>query len=120
MATFNKNILSSSASGRGILVATNSTAGQLIHTGPTNTAHLDEVWVYVMNNHTSSVDVSVEWGSTTAPNDIIALSVLPASGLVLVVPGLILKGNASPLVVRCFASVVNKVTVHGYVNEIRP
>lgn len=119
MATFSKNILSSSSSGRGILVATNATAGQLIHTGPTNTSYIDEVWLYVQNNDTSSVDVSVEYGSTTAPNDIIKLSVLPASGLVLVVPGLILKGNASPLVVRVFASVVNKVTVHGYVNEIR-
>lgn len=119
MATFNKNILSSSTNGRGILVATNATAGQLIHTAPTNTSYLDEIWCYVQNNDTSSVDVSFEYGSTTSPNDIIKLSVLPASGLVLVVPGLILKGAASPLVVRCFASVVNKITVHGYVNEIR-
>jgi hypothetical protein len=40
------------------------------------------------------------------------------AGLLLVVPGLILQGNATPLVVRAFAATANVVMVGGYVNRI--
>jgi hypothetical protein len=37
---------------------------------------------------------------------------------VLVVPGLIIKGNASALVVRAFCASANVVTISGWVNTI--
>jgi len=44
---------------------------------------------------------------------------IPAeSGLTLVSPGLVLKGNASPLVVKAFAATTDVVAVYGYVNRI--
>jgi hypothetical protein len=38
--------------------------------------------------------------------------------LTLVSPGLVLKGNATPLVVTAFAATTNVVAVYGYVNRI--
>lgn len=118
MATFSKTVLSGSTDGKGILVAATATPGTTIHTGPTNTDHLHEVWLYAMNTGTSFTKLTVQWGGTTTPNDDIELSIQAESGLVLVVPGLILKGNASALIVRAFAATTSVITIHGFVNVI--
>ncbi len=118
MATFSKTILSGSTDGRGILVAATATPGTTLHTGPTNTAHLHEVWLYAMNTSTTAVNLDIQWGGTTAPNDDVELAIQPESGLVLVIPGLIIKGNASPLIIRAFAGTTNVLTIHGFVNVI--
>lgn len=118
MATFAKTILSGSTDGKSILVAQTATAGTTIHTGPTNTAHLHEVWLYAQNTDTTDRKLTIEWGGTTVPNDLIELTVAAESGLILVVPGLILKGNATALVVRAFAATANVVSIHGYVHTI--
>ena len=118
MATFSKQILSGSTDGRAIKVAATATAGTLIHTGSTTVATLDEIWLYAQNTDTTARKLTIEWGGTTAPDDLIELTVGPESGLVLVAPGLIIKGNATPLVVRAFAALTNVVTIHGYVNRI--
>jgi hypothetical protein len=61
----------------------------------------------------------VEWGGTTSPDDLIEINALPAeSGLVLIVPGLVIVGNATPLIVKAFADAANLVNIHGYVNVI--
>lgn len=119
MATFSKTILSGSTDGKGILVAATATAGTLIHTGSSTATTLDEVWLYAQNTSTSAVKLTVEWGGVAAPNDHIELTVPPESGLVLVTPGLLIKGNASSaLVVRAFAGTTNVITIHGYCNRI--
>ena len=118
MATFTKNHLSNSSDGKGIKVVQTATAGTTIHTGPTNTAHFHEVWLYAVNSSASAVKLTIEWGEATAPDGNIELSVAAESGLVLVVPGLPLQGNASALVVKAFAATANVVVIHGYVNEI--
>lgn len=118
MATFAKTILSGSTDGRAIKVAATATAGTLIHTGPTNTAHLHEVWLYAQNTDTTDRKLTIEWGGTTAPDDLIEFTVKAENGLYLIVPGLILKGNASALVVRAFAATTNVITISGYVNTI--
>ena len=118
MATFAKQILGNSTDGRGILIAQTATAGTLIHTGSTSTSVLDEIWLYATNTSASAVKLTVEWGAATAPNDNIELTVSPESGLVLVTPGLLIKGNASALTVRAFAATTNVITIHGYVNRI--
>ena len=118
MATFSKNILSGSTDGRGILVAATATAGTLIHTGPTVTTSFDEIWMYAQNTSASAVKLTVEWGGVTAPNDHIEFTVPAESGLYLIAPGLVIKGNATALVVRAFAPTTNVLTIHGYVNKI--
>jgi len=119
MATFNKLILSGSTDGRGIAVAATSSPGTTIHTASTVVADLDEVWLYSQNTDTTPRKLTVEFGDTASPGDLIEVTIPGESGLILVVPGLILKGNASPLVARAFCSSgANLLTIHGYVNRI--
>lgn len=119
MATFTKSILSGSTDGRAIKVAAAGTPGTLIHTGSTTPATLHEVWLYAMNSAgTTPIKTTIEWGGVTNPDDHIEFSVMPESGLTLLVPGLIIKGNATPLLVRAFAASANAVTIHGFVNVI--
>ena len=118
MATFSKNILSGSTDGRGILVAATATAGTLVHTGPTVVTSFDEIWMYAQNTSASAVKLTVEWGGVTAPNDHIEFTVPAESGLYLIAPGLVIKGNATALVVRAFAATASVIAIHGYVNKI--
>jgi hypothetical protein len=118
MATFSKTILSGSTDGKQIKVAATATAGTLIHTGPTNTAHLHEVWLYAVNTSASDVKLTVEWGGVASPDDHIEYTVKAENGLYLIVPGLLIKGNATALVVRAFAATTNVICISGYVNVI--
>ena len=118
MATFTKKILSSSTDGKAIKVAATATAGTLIHTGSTTTTTLDEVWLYAINSSASSVKLTIEWGEATAPDGNIEVTVLPEAGLVTVIPGLLIKGNATALTVKAFAGTANVIMIHGFVNQI--
>lgn len=118
MATFSKQILSGSTDGRAIKVAATASSGTTIHTGPTATTTIDEVWLYAMNTDTTARKLTIQWGGTTSPDDDIELTIGAESGLVLVAPGLLIKGNATALVVRAFAATANVITIHGYVNRI--
>jgi hypothetical protein len=118
MATYSKLVLSGSTDGQGILVAATTSAGTTIHTGSATATTYDEIWIYAVNSSASNVKLTIEWGTTTAPNGNIELTVLPEAGLVTIVPGLVLKGNATPLVVRAFAATADVVVVHGFVNRI--
>jgi hypothetical protein len=47
------------------------------------------------------------------------VTIAAESGLVLIAPGLIIKGNASAaLVVKAFAATADVLTIHGFVNRI--
>jgi len=118
MATFAKTILSGSTDGKLIKVVQTATAGTTIHTGPTDTSHFHEVWLYAVNSDTTDRKLTIEWGGTTSPDDLIEYTVKAENGLYLIVPGFILKGNATPLVVRAFCASANVVSVGGYVNTI--
>jgi hypothetical protein len=118
VATLSKLVLSGSSDGKGIKVVQTATAGTLIHTGPSNAADIDEVWLYAFNYDSTARDLTIEWGSTSSPDDLIELSIEPKAGLTLVVPGLLLKGNASPLIIRAFAQTTNVIMIQGYVNRI--
>lgn len=121
MATFSKLALQpagTTGTGLGILVAATATAGTAIHTASATPATIDEIWLYAMNTSTSAVKLTIEWGEATAPNGNIELTVAGEAGLVLVVPGLLLQGNATAKVVRAFAATTNVIVLHGYVNRI--
>lgn len=118
MTTYNKTILSGSTDGRAILVAATATPGTTIHTGSSTASTLDEIWIYATNTDTTDRKLTIEWGGTSSPGDLIEFTVPAENGLYLVVPGLTIKGNATPLVVRAFAATTNVITVSGYVNRI--
>jgi hypothetical protein len=119
MATYSKITLSGSTDGRAIKVAATATPGTTLHTGSSTATTYDEIWLYAQNTDTTARKLTVEWGGTTSPDDLLELTIAAESGLVLVAPGLIIKGNASAaLVVRAFAATTNVITIHGYVNRI--
>jgi len=118
MATFSKIALSNSTDGKMIKVAATATAGTTIHTGSTTTTTFDEVWLYAVNSDTTARKLTIEWGGTTSPDDLIEFTVPAESGLYLIVPGLVIKGNATALVVRAFCATANVVNVAGFVNRI--
>lgn len=114
MATFSKIPLSASTNGKGILVAATTSVGTTIHTAGSGTTNFDEVWLYAHNNSTLSVKLTIEYGSTSA-QDNIEITIPGESGLVLVVPGLFLNNS---LLVTAFAGTTNVITIHGYVNRV--
>jgi len=121
MATFTKLSLQpagSTGTGRLIKVAATATAGTAIHTASSTATTIDELWLYAVNSDTTDRKLTIEWGGTTSPDDLIEQTITAESGLILVIPGLILQGNATPLVVRAFAASANVVMVGGYVNRI--
>lgn len=118
MATFTKSKLSGSTDGRGIKVAATSSAGTTIHTGSGTATTYDEVWLYAINTDSTDRKLTIEWGGTTSPDDLIEQTITAEGGLTLIAPGLLLKGNASPLVIKAFAATTNVVIIHGFINQI--
>lgn len=121
MATFSKELLSGSTNGRMIKVAATATAGTLIHATGTSATIEDEIWLYAVNSDTTDRKLTIEFGGTTSPDDLIEFTVKAESGLYLVVPGLVLTGTGSAANnVRAFAASANVVSIAGYVNRITP
>jgi hypothetical protein len=118
MATYSKLVLSGSTDGRAIKVAATATPGTTIHTASSTDTHYDEIWIYAQNTDLTDRKLTIEWGGTSSPDDLIEITIPAESGLTLVAPGLVLKGNATPLVVKAFAATTNVVNIHGYVNRI--
>lgn len=118
MSTFTKTILSGSTDGKGIKVVATSTAGTLIHTCSSTATDLEEIWLYAYNGHTDDVVLTLEFGGATVPDNNIVFTVPKKSGLYLITPGLILKGNATPLTVKAFAATADVITITGFVNKI--
>jgi len=115
MATISKVLLSGSTQGKPVKVAATATTGTTIHTAVAGTSSLDEIWIYATNNHTAAVNLTLEWGTATAADGNIQLSIPTKSGLTLVIPGLLLQNE---LVLTAFASVTNVILLNGYVNRI--
>ena len=113
MATYSKVKLSGGTDGKSIKVAATGTPGTTIHTA--HATDLDEIWLYAVNSDSTARKLTIEFGGTSAPDDLIELTIQPESGLVLVVPGLVLTNS---LVVKAFAAIANLVLINGYVNRI--
>jgi hypothetical protein len=117
MATISRIKLSGSTNGKGIVVAANATTGTTIHTGSSTAADYEEIWLWASNFNTSAEVLTLEWGGTTEAGDHFKTTIQP-NETVLVAPGWIIKGNASPLVVTAFSTTINKVNIVGHVNLI--
>lgn len=118
MSTYSKKILSGSSDGKPIKITATSTPGTTVHTGSTTTTTLQEIWLWAQNNHTSDVVLTVEFGDAASPDSNIITTIRSKTGLSLISPGLLLKGNASALTIKAFAATTNVITITGFVNEI--
>ncbi len=118
MPTFSKQKLSGSTDGKGIKVAATSIgSGDTIHTAQaTTTGGLgDNITIFAQNNDTVTRILTLGWGGTTDPDDLIIQSIASKSGLALIVADLFLWNS---LVVKAAADATNKVIIFGYVNKI--
>ena len=121
MATFSKELLSGSTGGRLIKVGATATPGTTIHATGTSATIEDEVWLYAVNSSSTDVKLTIEFGGTSSPDDLIEYTVKAEDGLYLVVPGLVLTGDgAAARTIRAFAGTTNVVMIGGYVNRITP
>jgi hypothetical protein len=118
MATFTKKKLSGSTDGLAIKVTGTGTGSTVtVHTAVAGTTAgvFDEIWLYANNTSTSAVKLTIEWGTATAADGNIELTIAAEAGLVLVVPGLILQNSK---VVKAFAGTADVILLTGYVNAI--
>ena len=122
MATYSKEFFTGCATdegGTGIALAIDSGTFTTIHTTTTTTTTLDEIWMYAVNSHSADLKVTIRFGGVEEPEDYIETTVTAESGLVLLVPGLILQGKASTgQIILGAAATGDEVAVYGYVNRI--
>lgn len=115
---FTHEVLSGSTNGLGVKVTGTATAGAVtIHTAIAGTTSRDEVWLWAQNNDANGVTrtLTIEFGGTTDPDNLIVMPVVAKAGPVLVVPGFPLRNG---LVVKAFADEANDVQIYGYVNRV--
>ena len=110
MAVYSKIPFSGSTTGRGVKIANTTTT---IHTPASSVT--DEIWAWAVNSSTSDVKLTNQFGGTTDPDDHIELTIPAESGLILVVPGLILSAAIN---YAALAATTNVIVVFGYVNRI--
>lgn len=121
MATYSKVLLSGSTQGRLIKVTQTATAGTTIHATGTSATILDEVTLFAVNTDTTDRKLTIEFGGTTSPDDLIEVTIPAESGLVTVCAGLPLSGSGvAGVTVRAFAASANVVNVGGFVNRYTP
>ena len=113
--SFAKRKFTASTGGRGITLGTGSTTIHDPLTGTIATGDFDEVWMWASNIDTVPIEVTVEFGGTTAAGDNIILTIPPKSGLVQLVPGFLISGNNN---VTAKAGTASKINVFGFVNLI--
>jgi len=113
---YKKRKLSQSSSGLGILVPGTALASRVwLHIATPSAAanEWDEVFLYATNPTANSAKLTLLWGWTNDWDKII-LTIPAQSGLVTVVPGLLLQNNAE---VSAWADTANAITIHGYVHR---
>ena len=119
MTSFSKVLLSGSTNGRGINITSNTPPGNIVHSTGALSSIIDEVWIYASNSDSVDHNLTIEFGGTISPNDIIKLSVPSQKGLTLITPGLSLTGTgAASCNVTVYSDVGNTVTIFGHVDRI--
>jgi hypothetical protein len=113
---YKKRKLSASTDGRGVKVGATATPGTLIHTALASQApsEYDEIFLQAVNTSASGVKLTVEWGGTTSPDDLVEITIPAESGFTEVIPGHVLQNGAA---VRAFAASADVIVMHGYVNR---
>lgn len=116
MATYTKAKLSGSTDGKAIKVTATATTGTTIHTAVSGTTNIDEIYLYAQNNDADGETrtLTVEFGGTASPDNLIIMPIPCRAGLVPICEGLLLN-NAS--VVTAFADEANDIQIYGYVHS---
>ncbi len=115
MAQYSKLKLSGSTNGRGIKIAAIATPGTLLHTAVAGIVDQDEVWLYATNNNAANLNLTLEMGGVTSPDDLVQFTVPFKNGLYLVIPGFVFNNG---VVIRAFAQTANLISIFGWVNRI--
>lgn len=119
MTSITKEFLSNSTNGRHINLTTSGTPGTLIHTATSMADQKDEVWLYANNTFASTANLTVEWGGTNNPDDLLQVGIPSQQGDVLVVAGKPLAGGVA---VRAYsdatAAASSGINISGWVNRI--
>ncbi len=115
MATITKAKLSGSTDGKGIKIAATSSTGTAVHTAVSGTTDIDEVWLYAVNSDSSDRKLTIEFGGTSSPDNLIEQTITAEAGLTLICPGLPLQNGAA---ITAFCATTNVVMIYGFVNKI--
>jgi hypothetical protein len=113
---YKKRKFSASDDGRGIKVSATVSPGTLVHEALSNIAanEWDEVWLRAINTSGSAVKLTIEWGGTTSPDDLIEVTIPAENGFAEVIPGHVLQNGKE---VRAFADTADVIILHGFVNR---
>lgn len=116
MPSVAKRRLSGSTDGRPVQAVATASPGTTMHTAVpgTVTGTWDEIWMWAVNADAVARVVTVQFGNTAA-TDGIPITLPPSSGLVLLIPGLVLQNGG---VVRAYCAVASNVFISGYVNSV--
>lgn len=109
-STATREYLSGAATGSQIKVVQTGSPGTTIHTSGGE----DEITLMANNQHTADVDLTIQWGGTSA-DDAVVVTLAPKEGYEVIIPGAMLGGSK---VIRAYAGTANVVFVNGYVNRI--
>lgn len=117
MTTYAPLLLSGSTDGKPIAVAATASPGTTIHTAVTGSTSWDEVYLWVSNVTAADATLTIQWGGTTDPADMIVKGVsVPAnSTAILVIDGLRINNGA---VIRAFGGTASALNITGNVNRI--
>lgn len=117
MPTMSKAVLSGSTHGRAIKITQTSIgSGTTIHTAVNSVSDIDLITLFATNSDTVPRVLTIGWGGTTDPDDLVAVTIPADGGLALIAADLPLR-NA--LIVKAAADSANVVMITGYVNQIR-
>ena len=110
--------LSAAPTGLGVKITSTSSPVIIhVHNDTTDPSYqgvksvFDEVHLWAMNSHSSSVAVKLHWGGSVDPDNLLPTT-LASSSFLKVVNGLPISGD---LTVSAVATVANKVMLYGYV-----
>lgn len=104
--------LSGATQGTGITVASTSGVGETVHVHQASYVGsvLDEIHLFAYNSHTSAVELTLNWGGTTAPDNTIKVN-LQAGTFLKIIDGLHIGGG---LKISAFAGSAQRVVLYGY------
>jgi hypothetical protein len=113
--------LSGSSFYRQIKVAATATPGTTIHVTGSGSTQIDVITIFCNNTDTTPRKLTIEWGGTTSPDDLLEVTIPAESGDVLVIAGKPLSGTgAATATVRAFAASANVLNISGYVDRVTP
>lgn len=117
MALYTRHLLSGSTDGRPVKIAATGTPGTTVHTAVAGSTDFDEIYVWVTNTDSSSRTLTIEFGGTTDPDDLIVktFAIAANSPPIPVLTGQVLNNSK---VVKMFASSASVLLATGFVNRI--